>query len=326
MFGNKKRMSSEEIKAMKEQVEKDIVFYHQMADAKAQIDANISEIDDSRRQVEQEIAQVNDNVSYAASHMQDNISTEASMIFELENLAREMKLMNQDNDFLRNLVAKNYEQTAALVDANKHFTSPSKSLQELPGELKLQNKSYKQQMDFMAEYSKQMGVLALNAAIEAGRMGESGMQFVDAAEQIRNYVSNYNNCIEAVRNQIEESEAKLAQAEETIKRLISLLKENNVATGKLLKNCGDVQKAADKVFYGEYPDRVEAVRGELIGVKNSDEELLKTEERNRMQIADMEAEFEAQLKNEDELLRTIEPFFEKAKDEAETNALEVEQL
>ena len=45
-----------------------------------------------------------------------------------------------------------------------------------------------------------------------------------------------------------------------------------------------------------------------------------------MQIADMEAEFEAQLKNEDELLRTIEPFFEKAKDEAEANALEVEQL
>ena len=97
MFGNKKRMSSEEIKAMKEQVEKDIVFYHQMADAKAQIDANISEIDDSRRQVEQEIAQVNDNVSYAASHMQDNISTEASMIFELENLAKVLLVIYHEN-------------------------------------------------------------------------------------------------------------------------------------------------------------------------------------------------------------------------------------
>ena len=101
MFGNKKRMSSEEIKAMKEQVEKDIVFYHQMADAKAQIDANISEIDDSRRQVEQEIAQVNDNVSYAASHMQDNISTEASMIFELENLAKVLLVIyNEDSPFV----------------------------------------------------------------------------------------------------------------------------------------------------------------------------------------------------------------------------------
>ena len=200
-----------------------------------------------------------------------------------------------------------------LVDANKHFTSPSKTLQELPGELKIQNKSYSKQLDFMAEYSKQMGVLALNAAIEAGRMGESGMQFVEAAEQIRNYVSNYNNCIEEMRNQITSSAERVAQAEETIKHLISLLKDNNVAAGRLLKNCGEVNKASDKVMYEEYPQRLDALRGEMIGIKNNEEDLLKTEERNRMQIADMEAEFEAQLKNEAELLDVIEPFFEKAK-------------
>ena len=78
--------------------------------------------------------------------------------------------------------------------------------------------------------------------------------------------------------------------------------------------------------FEEYPDRIEASRNELIGVKNTNEELLKTEERNRMQIGDVEAEFEIQIKNESEYLGAVEPFLEKAKAMADANKLEVEEL
>ena len=326
MFGNRKRMSADEIKSMKEQVDQDIVFYHQLADAQGQMNANISEIKDSRRQVEQEVSQINDNISYGITHIQDNINAEASMIYELENMSRELKMTSQDFESLKQSIGKNYEETVNVVDANKHFTTPSKMLQDLPGELKEQNKLYSKQIEYMAEYSKQMSVLALNAAIEAGRMGDGAMQFVDAAEQIRNYVSNYNNCIEEVKKNIDEHNERIDRMEEQIKHLITQLKDNNVATGKLLKRCGDIKNASDKISFEEYPDRIEASRNELIGVKNTNEELLKTEERNRMQIGDVEAEFEIQIKNESEYLGAVEPFLEKAKAMADANKLEVEEL
>lgn len=326
MFGSKNRLSSDEIKALKAQVQQDIEFYHKMDNEKSQLEANVAEIRDSRQQVEQEIAQLNDNISGATAYIQENINVEASMIYELENASRQLAVSNEDFVNLKSLINKQYNETAELVDANKHFTTPSKMLQELPAELHEQNAKYTEQLNYMAEYSKQMSVLSLNAAIEAGRMGENGMQFVNSAEAIRNYVANYNVSIEAMRKQMAESEEKIAKMEEQIKHLISLLKDNNVATGKLFKHIGDVENASKKVGFDDYANTLDNARNNLIGIKNIDEELLKTEERNRMQISDMEAEFEAQLKNEDEFLATIHPIFQKASEIAKENAVEVEQL
>lgn len=114
--------------------------------------------------------------------------------------------------------------------------------------------------------------------------------------------------------------------EEDIKHLISLLKDNNVATGKLMKHGTTVDSAVKKLQLDECILAIDNSRSNIIGIKNTDEELLKIEERNRMQISDMEAEFEAQLKNEDEFVVAIEPYFHKASSIAKENKLEVEQL
>lgn len=326
MFGNRNRLSSDEIKSMKAFADESNAFFHKMANAKEYLDANVAEIKDSRRQVEQEITQVNDNVSTEMGYVSDNINIEASMIFETENIVSQMRLSNQDVDSLKAGITKLHEKTIEIVDSNKHYTTPSKVLQDLPADILEQNKRYQEQLGYMAEYSKQMGVLALNAAIEAGRMGKNGMQFVESAEQIRLYVANYNNSIDVFKNYIAESNDKVAKLEEQIKHLISLLKDNNVASGKLMKQCEDLERAANSISYDDYVNRIDSVRTELVGVKNIDEEILKTEERNRMQISDMEAEFEAQLKNEDEFLDTIAPFFETAIEKANETSVEVEEL
>lgn len=59
-----------------------------------------------------------------------------------------------------------------MVEENKHFTTPSKFLNEFPVALKAENEKDREELEKMQDCGKQMGVLALNAAIEAGRMGE----------------------------------------------------------------------------------------------------------------------------------------------------------
>ena len=44
-------------------------------------------------------------------------------------------------------------------------------------------------------------------------------------------------------------------------------------------------------------------------LKNADEEIIKSEERNRMQMEDLVAEFEAQQENQKELFGWMDPVF-----------------
>ena len=84
-------------------------------------------------------------------------------------------------------VKKQNGRIVEIMESNKHFTTPMKYISELPMALKEERTVQKERARRMQELSKNMSVLALNAAIEAGRMGESGSQFVVAAEEIRTF-------------------------------------------------------------------------------------------------------------------------------------------
>lgn len=119
----------------------------------------------------------------------------------------------------------------------------------------------------MQECGKQMGVLALNAAIEAGRLGESGKQFVTAAEDIRSYAANYDAVIEESRVQLKDSEKRIAELEEQMHHLISLLKENNIATARLMKSCSDVTRQADATGEIKLSGQLGGIVNELISLR-----------------------------------------------------------
>ena len=52
--------------------------------------------------------------------------------------------------------------------------------------------------------TKNMTVLALNAAIEAGRLGESGMRFLQAAENVRQLSEEYGRMVSELSSQMKE--------------------------------------------------------------------------------------------------------------------------
>ena len=81
----------------------------------------------------------------------------------------------------------------------------------------------------MHEFSGKMSVLALNAAIEAGRLGETGSNFITAAEEIRSFAGEY----EAAAQQMEELIQQLQEQNEALREGLAQLQDDAKAQAVL---------------------------------------------------------------------------------------------
>ena len=307
MFGNKNKMSSDEILEMKNKLEASDTFARNVEKSSDILDTNLTEITESCSRTAEYANQVADNVSSTIESSKSNIDVEASLIHSLDEYGNAISKTQADIEKLVEKVKEQNEEALKLVDNNKHFTSPSKYLSELPSTFREANQKYSGYLGKMSEYCKQMGVLALNSAIEAGRLGDSGKVFVNSCEVIRTYATNYENEIALMKEEISASNEKIAYLEEQVRHLVGLLKENNVATAKLMKQCGETSDFAGELKLGIDFDSITELKTNVIDLKNAEEEILKSGERNRMQLEDMFAEIETQQKNQEEILKSVLP-------------------
>lgn len=307
MFGNKNKMSSDEILEMKNKLEATDKFVRNVEKASEILDTNLTEITESCSRTGEYANQVADNVNSTIEYAKSNIDVEASLIHSLDEYGNTISKTQADIEKLVEKVKEQNEEALKLVDSNKHFTSPSKYLSELPSTFREANQKYSGHIGKMSEYCKQMGVLALNSAIEAGRLGDSGKVFVNSCEVIRTYATNYENEIALMKDEISASNEKIAYLEEQVRHLVGLLKENNVATAKLMKQCGETSGFASELKLGIDFDSITELKTNVIDLKNAEEEILKSGERNRMQLEDMFSEIETQQKNQEEILKSVFP-------------------
>lgn len=307
MFGNKNKMSSDEILEMKNKLEATDKFVRNVEKSSEILDTNLTEITESCSRTGEYANQVADNVNSTIEYAKSNIDVEASLIHSLDEYGNTISKTQADIKKLVEKVKEQNEEALKLVDSNKHFTSPSKYLSELPSTFREANQKYSGHIGKMSEYCKQMGVLALNSAIEAGRLGDSGKVFVNSCEVIRTYATNYENEIALMKEEISASNEKIAYLEEQVRHLVGLLKENNVATAKLMKQCGETSGFASELKLGIDFDSITELKTNVIDLKNAEEEILKSGERNRMQLEDMFSEIETQQKNQEEILKSVFP-------------------
>lgn len=310
MFGGRNRLSAEEIRQMQSQLEYNEAYFQKIVDAKDIFDANISEIQNSREQMDKEILQVGDNIVTVVSYASQNVEAEKELVQGLKDYQQQLKGAERDFQQLSDKIRQQALDSQMLVEGNKHFTSPSKYMTELPEFFHQQNELQQEKLAQMTEYCKQMSVTTLNAAIEAGRMGEAGMSFVSASEQVRNLAVAYEGIIQEMRQVIMESEAKITRMEDKFQQVITLLKENNVAAGKLMKQCNDTSGFIEKSSIRVFSEEIDSFTNQIVGIKNVEEEIVKAEERNRMQMSDIREEMLAQQKNEGEIIDLLDPIFE----------------
>ena len=308
MFGRNK-ISQEEVESLRQRAEQDERVFAQVEEHKDMFDAGVTELEESYRQVEAGVTQVQENMKSAAALAEENAQLEATLSHSLSACKERLEESEEQQKAVLDRLRGLFEESAKLVEENKHFTSPSKYLSEYPAGARSQNQVYVQSLDQMAEYGKQMGVLALNAAIEAGRLGESGKQFVTAAEDIRSYAGQYDKSVQELKLQLVQANERTAELEEQIRHLVGLLKDNNMATAKLMKHCNEVLRFAEQSQPEAFSQEIADLKSQVTILKNADEEIIKSEERNRMQMEDLVAEFEAQQENQKELFGWMDPVF-----------------
>ena len=150
--------------------------------------------------------------------------------------------------------------------------------------------------------------------LKAGRMGEGGKQFVYGWS--KTYLCIRGKCmtelIDQAHKRLADSDERIAELEEQVHRMVTLLKENNVAMTKLMKSCQEAARQAQEWNRLKPCPNFKEMENQIVVLRNADEEIAKSEERNRMQMEDFTEEMESQKKNFDELLQSMETVYRHA--------------
>lgn len=268
MFGNRAKISAEELAYMKEQLDNDRGFFENVNAKSKLIEADFDELEKSRQLEESSLKQLNDNANNVVEFSKDSMDA----ISALNDSFTECVKAAADNltslESAAKAIATQHEDTCALVENNKHFTAPAKSLPETSDRLEEHVDSCADIAAQMKEQNKQMSVLSLNAAIEAGMLGEQGKLFVEAAESIREASVSYDSAIDAVKQELSEAKAEISALKEQVSHLVGLLKDNNVATTKLMKQgveLNHVFSQCDEISV----DMIEACRQQIVSIRNT---------------------------------------------------------
>lgn len=288
MFGNKKMKTLSELNQ---------ACFSQILDKKEVFEANISQIEMGDKRVGEDLTQVEENTCSIVENAMLNVETESVLLHTIDEYKEMQEKAFADYVHLCEGIKDQMEAGMELVEQNKHFTSPAKYLGEVPSALREKNKSYELHLGEMEECGKKMSVLALNAAIEAGRLGEGGKQFVTVAEEIRQNAISYEKTAATLKEEITESYKQLQELENTIHHMVALLKDSNMGASKLLKKCQHNSKLMQKSAMKDFSEEMDVFRDKVVGLRNLDEEIVKSGERNKLQLTDIGEELQA-MKND----------------------------
>ena len=284
MFGNKRNKLDVKMREIFDRIYQQRVTF----------ETSLTQVEDGRKRVYKDINNVMINSNQLVNHAMNNIEEASVLIQGIDEFSKELKTAMDEYGQLQTEIDNQMKAAAALVEENKHFTSPAKYLTELPNSLKQSCQSYETQLDDMTEYGKKMGVLALNAAIEAGRIGDAGRPFVMAAEEIRQTAVSYEKAATSMKEEVEASRQKIAELEDTIQHLVLLMKDNNVGAAKLFKKCQETQQYMAKSSMRDFSDDLIEMRGLVVNLRNLDEEIAKCGERNKIQLSDIQEDIQNQ--------------------------------
>lgn len=305
MFGNKKNKLEEQIKEV----------FSQIAEQRNIFEAGMTQAEEGEKRIHADVCQVMENTNDLVNNAMLNIEEESTLIHSIDDFSRELRTIVEEYGQLAELMQQQMDAVTELVEDNKHVTSPAKYLTEAPAAMRQSNESYEKQLDEMAEYGRQMGVMALNAAIEAGRMGESAKQFVAASEEIRQTALAYEKAAITMKEELTASKAKIEELEDNIHRLVSLVKDSNMGTTRLLKKCQETNQAVKNSTMRDFSDDMILMRDKVVRMRNLDEEVAKSGERNKIQLSDIQEEIQTQRRELTELESDLSHLFDTAEEQ-----------
>ena len=295
MFGGKKEKELQQhLAELKEKNEKNEWALEQVRGQEDHLEEQFSKLAVSHTQMEKEIDMVKNNLQKIQEIRRVQSVSARALKEETLHLTDAARKEEEDIQlFFDNMRDQNGKITQ-IVEKNKHFTTPMKTLLELPEVFSEAQGKIEKELDSMEQCAKNMTVLSLNAAIEAGRMGDNGRQFVLAAEQIRSSSEAYDKSAAEIKSRMDELAKEIAQAKEQMNYLNELLKENNISMGKVYKE----HTAHNDRYIKQKEDR-EAIRPQLVTqslnqLVEGNKEFEEATDRMNLQMEDIGVQFHEQ--------------------------------
>ena len=311
MFGSRRNKIKEQIKEI----------FIQMKHPREAFEQRMEFSVERETQIQEDFSQVMENTQAMIAYTTQSIEEETLLIHTMDILSKQLQTAMQEHQQIAELVKESHEAATNLVEDNKHYTTPSKYLTEVPGKLKQAYQSYEEQTESLATRAREMSVQALNVAVEAGRMGETSKKFVAASEDMRQMALECEKSAVAMKEELQASQERVQELEDYIVRLVALIKDGNVGTTRLMKKYMELHKAIDESSMRDFSEDIMYMRDKVIIVRNTEEELLKVSERNKIQLTDVQEEVQTQQQEFSQLKQELGVLFEDVEEQFRQNDL-----
>lgn len=188
----------------------------------AQLDKDLQQLSDIFRDGEKEGQVVTGTISDVGKRLGDLAETAISLEMEVKSC--------EDLD-----TSKEKEAVEGLAASQEQLLHSNKEQSEKAEKRENSLKELKDIHGHLKQSAKNMGVLALSAAIEAGRLGESGREFVQAAEDVRKLSEIYDQGMQEAEEKLSDIEEGFKEQKEWLIKLNDHLSETQHELKQLIK-------------------------------------------------------------------------------------------
>ena len=302
MFGGKREKALEtELSAIKAENVRRGELLADIVGQKDDILEQFARMTASDAQIEKDVAQVKTDLQQAFELAENSAVAAGEVRGAMIEINNGIGTFDVNHSVYISQLKKQNEKIVEVVESNKHFTTPMKHISEMPAVLKEERQELKEGTARMKDLSKNMSVISLNAAIEAGRLGEAGTRFIMAAEEVRAFAEKYEAEATEMEEKLNASEERITELEEQIHHLNELLKENNIAMGKVYKDAlqNMATYEASQIDIRSLVSDVAIAKADAL--QQSENEIVKNKERMLLNIDSIESELKEQKGSADEL-------------------------
>lgn len=249
MFGiSRKQDDSRELLTKQSLLERYSRAFSEITEEQQDAKQKMTSVEESQSELDKQLTRAIEAVNRAGDENEQQSRERSELEEQAEALAEGLeKSENCYHQIVTKIKSQN-DEISEFVTQNRELAAPAKFFSQAAQEWRQDMESMQSSIAGMSDMGHEMGVLSLNAAIEAGRMGESGRQFVAAAEDVRKLAGQYQQLAAELKDIMEKFSSRLTEAEEQTAQLNRLLEEQTVRAEKTAK------EFADSVYRLEHSD------------------------------------------------------------------------
>ncbi len=244
MFGKGKKQEELEQELLSKQAEADKYLRklsevtEKMRLVQKETEEGIVAMEGGQSELDSQMAKLTETVSTAASEAKRQNKRNRELQKQIGALAD--RADKSEGAYQRSIegIYRREKELLEMIEQGRKLTSPEEVLELAATGMRQEMEEMVKRISEMGEMERQMGILSLNAAIEAGRLGEEGVEFVKAAEEVRDLSGKYHQSASFMAEKMQKMEERLKEAETQVLYLTQIWNDHNTRLEKAAEGFG----------------------------------------------------------------------------------------